>query len=631
MPVWTIAGEAGKAWDATQQTMAYRQIEGANLTFRSLAADELVLDIEAEDIASYAAPELGQIVRLYRSGALFFTGHVTSNPVTFSAQSQSLRIVVSGAWWWMERINYTSTQTDGAGGTATRMTGIFGDVTSGSNLKTAIETAIDRCVVLGVPIANIAGGSSVATFFTIPRITLNQSTCAQVISELVRLVPDTMVYFDYSTTTPTIQVTRRGVATTRTLTLGTDPVESIDVQPVYEMKVDRVELPFVQRNQEGRTVYNTQTSGTATNGRVQIITVSGPELDTFLPNELFDSVAINVHTTVPLFLLNTADFAPAVKLGLNASSPLNYGSVRYGGYISASQYSGFTTYTTRAPSFTDAAGNTITLPSGAWISQDKQADWLAEFLGGQPVNIIGTVSQFGFVGDPIPSWAEALGMNATWFPYWLQQPGWNQYQVYSADYKPVGIYTATPPHVTGNVVARTNTTITLASTASSIDGFYVGATITAQNMPTNPPRTVTAYDGTTKIITFASVTNSQRPNTGTPYTLRNITIYKPADYSFVFPPANLASNLVAAQNYVPYEGGITVVNEVAGGTRYRGTKINIVGSLSEHSTMGALVAEESINIATGQTTITLGTPPRLDYRTFVDRIRKTAQDNIVYL
>jgi hypothetical protein len=47
--------------------------------------------------------------------------------------------------------------------------------------------------------------------------------------------------------------------------------------------------------------------------------------------------------------------------------------------------------------------------------------------------------------------------------------------------------------------------------------------------------------------------------------------------------------------------------------------------------MGALVAEESINIATGQTTITLGTPPRLDYRTFVDRIRKTAQDNIVYL
>jgi hypothetical protein len=113
--------------------------------------------------------------------------------------------------------------------------------------------------------------------------------------------------------------------------------------------------------------------------------------------------------------------------------------------------------------------------------------------------------------------------------------------------------------------------------------------------------------------------------------LTNIKIYKPADYSFVFPPANLASNLVAAQNYVPYEGGITVVNEVAGGTRYRGTKINIVGSLSEHSTMGALVAEESINIATGQTTITLGTPPRLDYRTFVDRIRKTAQDNIVYL
>jgi hypothetical protein len=121
------------------------------------------------------------------------------------------------------------------------MTGVFGDAINGTNLQTAIQTAINRCVTLCVPIANIAGGSSVATYFTVPRVTLNQSTCAQVISELVRLVPDTMVYFDYTTSTPTMQVTRRGVATTRTLTLGTDPVESIDVQPIYEMKVDRVE------------------------------------------------------------------------------------------------------------------------------------------------------------------------------------------------------------------------------------------------------------------------------------------------------------------------------------------------------------------------------------------------------
>jgi len=633
MPVWTIAGEAGKAWDATQQTMAYRQIEGANLTFRSLASDELVLDIEAEDIASYTAPELGQIVRLYRSGALFFTGHVTSNPVTFSAQSQSLRIVVSGAWWWMERINYTSTQTDGAGGTATRMTGIFGDVTSGSNLKTAIETAIDRCVVLGVPIANIAGGSSVATFFTIPRITLNQSTCAQVISELVRLVPDTMVYFDYSTTTPTIQVTRRGVAMTRTLTLGTDPVESIDVQPVYEMKVDRVELPFVERNREGRTVYNTQASGTATNGRVQIITVSGPELDTFLPNDLFDFNIASFFVNYEQIALFTPSFRSGVNAGLKLGD-YNLDGGFYGGRSSASSFSGSTGYTVAAPTFTDGNGNAASFTGKTLTLADNVPEWFMQAYDAQKVTATGFIATSLLVSTTPPKWLTEMGLQPTWYPYWVDidtssGENWVGRQLYTAKFQFDFLAIATAPHYTGNVVARTTTTITLASTASNIDGFYVGAFITARG--NFPGRTVTAYNASTKTVTFAAVTNSQLAPTTQPYELTNIKIYKPADYSFVFPPANLASNLVAAQNYVPYEGGITVVNEVAGGTRYRGTKINIIGSLSEHSTMGALVAEESINIATGQTTITLGTPPRLDYRTFVDRIRKTAQDNIVYL
>jgi hypothetical protein len=107
-------------------------------------------------------------------------------------------------------------------------------------------------------------------------------------------------------------------------------------------------------------------------------------------------------------------------------------------------------------------------------------------------------------------------------------------------------------------------------------------------------------------------------------------LYRAADYSFIAPPANLAANLLGAQNFTPYEGQITLVEETAGGTRYRGCKVNLAGSLSALSTMGALVAGETIDLKTGSTTIDLGTPPRLDYRTLVDRIRKTPQDNIVF-
>jgi hypothetical protein len=93
----------------------------------------------------------------------------------------------------------------------------------------------------------------------------------------------------------------------------------------------------------------------------------------------------------------------------------------------------------------------------------------------------------------------------------------------------------------------------------------------------------------------------------------------------------LAANLLAAQNWIPYEGSIQLEQEDVGGTRYRGTKVNISNSLPAFSTMGALVSGESLEIESGRTTINLGAPARNDYRTLVDKIRKTSQDNIVYV
>jgi hypothetical protein len=111
----------------------------------------------------------------------------------------------------------------------------------------------------------------------------------------------------------------------------------------------------------------------------------------------------------------------------------------------------------------------------------------------------------------------------------------------------------------------------------------------------------------------------------------NQTFYRPADYSFIAPPADLAANLLAAQNWIPYEGAITLEEEDVGATRYRGNKINLINSIPAYSAMGALVSGESLEIESGRTTISLGAPARNDYRTLVDKIRKTSQDNIVYV
>ena len=655
MPVWTITGEAGKAWDATSKTLAERAVENASLTFRSVGIDELVMNISPENVVSYTIPTYAQRVDLFRNGSRFFTGYVTNVRTT---SNNSITVTVSNAWWFLERINYVTSQTDGAGASANRLTGVFGDATSGTNLTTAIQTAINTSVSLGAPMANIAGGSTVGTYFDIPRVTLNQSTCAQVISELVRLVPDTMTYFDYTNSTPTFNVVRRAAATTRTLIIGTSPVEDFDVNPMIELQVSQVVLPYVTRDANGLTSYQTQSSGTAATGKIQVLTISGPELDTFLPNEYFDSATLTgfpLSTQFEDFVLSSSEFAGAVANGLRFTGiNIQQGQRQYSGYSSSrspqtGSFSGtrFVQYMQPAASVTDDTGQPASLGSQLILS-DNLPEWAITAHNLKPIVISGEWIyewkdlRFQFfeyiVNDGLPPWLASVS-------------GSEKRRYYDGDYHYVligGTYTvrgyttssSTLPHMYGTTRTGTGSgVLILATTASSINGFYTGMRIAyLQNpLPGAPDgvndvwyiATITGYNGTTKAATYSTSTGpATRLNY--PYRILGTKVFAPADYSFISPPANLASNLLSTMNFIPYGGSVRITEQTAGGTRYRGCKVNLDNTRSELLSMGAMVAEETLDLKNGTTDLTLGTPPRLDYRSFTDKIRRTSQDNIVF-
>ena len=591
MATWTIKGEASKAWDATTKTFEERKIEDGRFEFRSLDADTFQFTISAKDIASETLPDYVQQVTVYRDGTQFFVGHVTNRTVSVAAGIQTCAVTVSGPWWWMDRIPFTATNTDGTGATAERLTLAFGTASSGQDLKTSIETAINRSVDLGVPIAKTTAGtpSTVATMTTFPRITLNQSTCGQVISELVRCCADAMVYFDYSTATPTMHVTRRksglatgsAAATTIDATGGT--VTSVDLAPMIELQVARVELPYVTRDVQGRTQFATQTFGTAASPlpKRQVLTVSGPELDTFLPNDLFDSYQIK--TVAPASAINyvftragnlqevAKQFGlTSLPLGMNTSSSFyQYWVVR-----SSSSFNNPNSYTKTAnqrpvPSLKGVDGTIYSTTSYNIVTTDAPPEWLIQ--GGSPslieAEFTGSLAYvhyydygYGTTRYLLPAWYEAVGFNTDTFG---------------------PLYTL--PNAGGDEV-------------------------------------------------FVSWFNFSIPVFITPTSYSTLTtLYRAADYSFISPPAGLAQFLKEAQDFVPYEGAVQIIGQDVGATRYRGTKVSVTNSLAEYSSMGALVASESLDIKSGTTQVALGQAPRLDYRTLVDRIRKTSQDNIVYV
>ena len=572
---WTIKGESGKTFNATVRSLETAQIDSAQISFRSLEADTFTFAISPETLTSATIPDLEQEITLYRDGVQFFTGTVTNVRPIISQSSQQAQVTVSGPWWWMERINMTTVRTDGAGSTGERMTFVFGNATTGGDLETHIRSLIARAIALGVPMQ--LGG--VADFFNVPQISLNQSTVGQALSELVRLVPDTQVNFDYSTTPPTIDIRRRGTSTPRTIDVATAPVDSIDIEPMIELQVSQVRLPYVTRDVQGRTVYQEQASGTAATGKVEILTVSGPELDTFLPNELFDSYSIK---TALATVTNGKRWIQDQQTNLVELAKKNgYTDGRFPWVLSNG--GGVTLFKT--------ASTTSVKPS---FSSFKAYGFpLLSLFSTSGVQYNLATSNIIITSDP-PDWIESeLGIG-------FKSATLEGYFIDSHNYRPAG------------------TTIPLPSYWEEVGfEFQYSGYLTEIN---DPPKVI--YGLKKFSIPCYIVTTAYTSTT---------TVYRPADYSFIQPPANLAANLKAAQDWLPYTGSITLVDEDVGGTRYMGTKISLTNTLPAYASMNALVAGVNLDIATGTTTIELGQPPRLDYRTFVDRIRKTSQDNIVYL
>ena len=570
MPVnWTIAGETGKAFNATARSLSTAAIDSARLDFKSLEPDTLTFTITPQSLTSATIPELRQEMILYRDGVQYFVGHVTDVRTMINSGMQQSQITVSGPWWWLEKIPFTSVIADGTGVSQERISYVFGTASAGQNLKTSIEAAINRAAALGAPIATIAQGSSVDAMFTVPRITLNQSTCGQVISELVRICPDTMAWFDYSTKPVRIRVGRRGVVSATSLDVNTSPITSIDINPVIDLEVSQVVLPYVDRNTQGRTRFQVQTAGTNVATKRQIITVSGPELDTFLPNDLFDSQTISVTT-------NFASHAYTLDASLKQVA------TRYG--FASLPVSAILTYYL----LYDRRASTI---SGSEPNATA-SNW---FVGGNNLsNKSGTIlTGYKIItsSDPL-NWVGINVVDATLY---------GQFFYY---------------HVFDSFGSRTTNPYPAWATEA---GFV---------------RVATGFEGTSYYannITLATKPFSFNVKATNSISGTSQTFYRPADYSFIAPPADLAANLLAAQNWIPYEGSIQLEQEDVGGVRYRGTKVNISNSLPAFSTMGALVSGESLEIETGRTTVNLGAPARNDYRTLVDKIRKTSQDNIVYI
>ena len=564
---WYIKGEAGKTLDATQRTLASMNVRNASLTFRSMGVD--VLRWRAS-MADYTGG--GTIIPDIGQKVELYYNTIRKfygHCTVSKITGNDIQIEISGPWWWMQNTPLTSLRRDGVGTNAERVQFVFPT----QNLAASIKGLLDRTIALGCPLRV----GNITPMYNCPRITLSQMDCASALSELLRWCPDAVTAFQYSTGLPTLHVTRRAAATVRTFNLATSNLEHIDINPRLDLKVDRVELKHVQRDSTtGKPKWAQQADGTGGSGKRQIITISGPEIADFLPGDDFDSYWIKTQSSASTFALWTESGVVAYRKK-NGNANLAVGNNNSVSLYVSKPPTGIGDYPRQvavsfdAPKFIRTNGNPVDLKGRYLITTDTPPDWVKKTPGIKMVE--GTLS-----GTFYRSYAVQL----------------------SAD-DPVYSWNKDNSDELRNYVSALGLTEVL----TGWDGNY---RYRVYSRPFSIPAKIVSIDYSA-----------------------GATLRKPWEYNYLSPPANLASNLRSAQNWLPWEGRITVVSDEVTAANWVNNVFNVTSALPATSNMKALAREVTHEIERGRTHITLGAPPRHDLGGLVSRVRRDPQDNIVYL
>jgi hypothetical protein len=275
-------------WKVNSILAADRDIADINLSFGNMVNDVATLTMNRNYDASIPGDlAYGQTVVITLDGVTVFRG-TSQGPVhSGSAREELVSIEVIGAWNELEIVAATGTVNDILGGSY--KSGNF--VLSGA-LPTVVTNVINMAISDG---ARLTLGTIDLDTISIPEMTVSSSTYAGCLMQLLRWSPGAQVVFDYSYSSPRINVLRLGssslldVGTTGAIALNyheRQDLVPVGVKLIYERQVNSemflnvAHLPGgdglepTHTITSGKTLVATDTAGSASGRNVLVCTIN---------------------------------------------------------------------------------------------------------------------------------------------------------------------------------------------------------------------------------------------------------------------------------------------------------------------------------------------------------------------
>ncbi len=530
MSDWTIKGEAGKSFTDTLIDVDALAMQNGSLTFTNQGNDSLSFLLLSDDHTTdpLNLPDKDQEISIYRGGVRQFFGYVTVPKYVWSPGQSGWIIQAENGWRELDRVPLTDADKE--------------YVRAQGSLAATITDVINKAIAGG---ARLQLGS-IAAMFEIPPIAFRGVNCGAALIELLRIVSDAVAYLDHTGTGfPTLNIVRRGAMTTKTITIGTDEIDTCQVEPIPEVTPTKVTVAYATRDANGVVTEYVQTAGSGSDAQAVILTE--PNFSQFTAKAAAEQVAMQTITTA------TAAFAVARApnlrdiVGLPAPTASGNYTIPNGG-----------TYTTKGSvlvSGTSPAFSGFTAPNVNALLTGEIKDFMLSRLA---------------ITEGVCTYKATL---------------WWKFQNEDAS-GPVD-----PPDWAAPLIAA-------GGFLRPLDWWNTGTG--GANVQSNP-NTWTASN----IMLYVEF---QAPAISRAFTsLTNVR--DPGNYGTTAPPATLATDLLAAQNWLPHRGRLNFTPWHPY-ERLLAKKIDLAGTNPRLAGIGATVQSETVNIQTGVQETQLGLPAR---------------------
>lgn len=239
---WTIT------YGATTNTLAAWGGGLSNVVLQrySQAADVLTFRADNLDVDDDRIFAHGQTITLKRNGVAFFVGRLVVPGDVASAGAEGQVYEAHGPWWYLDNLVMQQTWAvgDGVGGTLledkSRLC-LFGDDAGNLwGIQNQLQAALQYAITAGAPFAI----GSLPTPDVLPPLDEGLDlTCSEVVRKCLRWAPDAVTWFDYTTSPPTLNISRYASLSAAALALGST-VHALDLRPRDDMKVPAVVLRY---------------------------------------------------------------------------------------------------------------------------------------------------------------------------------------------------------------------------------------------------------------------------------------------------------------------------------------------------------------------------------------------------